>query len=110
KGEFIRLLATRTITKFFAQESKVEPLKFQLLGLSDVKIGYRVRHGRENKPRFWRLDILAQFLKEHSVTAWEVQFAQDKAITSIKAIYLTFVLVVIGQSIALLLVLVNESS
>lgn len=75
EGEFTRLVETQSITKFIAQESENNPLKFSLVGINpSQKLAYIVRHGRNDELRTWRLDTLGTFLKKLKVTSWEVQF------------------------------------
>lgn len=74
EGEFSRLVETQSITKFIAQESESNPLKFSLVGINpSQKLAYIVRHGRNDDLRTWRLDTLGAFLKKLGVTNWEVQ-------------------------------------
>lgn len=74
EGEFSRLVETQSITKFIAQESESNPLKFSLVGINpSQKLAYIVRHGRHDDLRTWRLDTLGAFLKKLGVTNWEVQ-------------------------------------
>jgi len=74
EGEFSRLVETQSITKFIAQESENNPLKFSLVGINPAqKLAYMVRHGRNDELRTWRLDTLGAFLKKLGVTNWEVQ-------------------------------------
>jgi len=74
EGEFSRLVETQSITKFIAQESENDPLKFSLVGINPAqKLAYMVRHGRNDDLRTWRLDTLGAFLKKLGVTNWEVQ-------------------------------------
>jgi len=74
EGEFSRLVETQSITKFIAQESENNPLKFSLVGINPAqKLAYMVRHGRNDDLRTWRLDTLGAFLKKLGVTNWEVQ-------------------------------------
>ncbi|NMU67175.1 hypothetical protein HKA89_00150, partial [Vibrio parahaemolyticus] len=45
EGEFRRLAETRTMTKLIAQESKLHPNKFHLVGIDSGKgIAYAIRH------------------------------------------------------------------
>lgn len=75
EGEFARLVETKSITKFIAQENENSPLKFSLVGInSDHKLAYIVRHGRSDELRTWRLDTLGAFLKKLAVINLEVQF------------------------------------
>jgi len=74
EGEFSRLVETQSITKFIAQESENDPLKFSLVGINpSQQLAYIVRHGRVDELRTWRLDTLGAFLKKLGVMSWEVQ-------------------------------------
>ena len=81
EGELKRLIKTGTVTKFIAQESLTEPLKFCLVGIdTNNRVAYIMRHGRVNELRFWRLDNLAKFLKEQSPSlTLEVQLKQQRS-------------------------------
>lgn len=75
EGEFARLVETESITKFIAQESEDNPLKFSLVGINpSQKLAYIVRHGRNDELRTWRLDTLGAFLKKLGIVNLEVQF------------------------------------
>jgi hypothetical protein len=75
EGEFVRLLATQSITKVLIREAELEALRFCLVGIdTNNRIAYAVRHGRRNVLRHWRLNSLAALLKSHNVSHWEVQF------------------------------------
>ena len=78
EGEFSRLVATKSIIKFIAQESEINPLKFTVVGVNPAqRLAYAMRHGRVNELRTWRLDNLAAYLKKLGVTNFEVQFNQS---------------------------------
>ncbi|NRA70925.1 MAG: hypothetical protein HRU24_07870 [Gammaproteobacteria bacterium] len=78
EGEFSRLVATKSIIKFIAQESEINPLKFTVVGVNpEQRLAYAMRHGRVNELRTWRLDNLAAYLKKLGVTNFEVQFNQS---------------------------------
>lgn len=79
EGNLKQLIKTGTVTKFIAQESYNEPLKFCLVGINIIAgTAYIVRQGRVNELRFWRLDNLAKFLKsQQSEFTLEVQFKQQ---------------------------------
>ncbi len=76
EGEFTRFIESKTILKLIAQESKVEPDKFCLVGVNPhERIGYAIRHGRVDELRTWRLDNLVKFLKKQShAIPFEIQY------------------------------------
>lgn len=78
EGEFKRMVEAGAIDEFVVQESKHITGKFHLLGIKPAeRIGYTVRHGRVDELRTWRVDILAQLLKEWHVRSFKVQYYYD---------------------------------
>lgn len=74
EGEFRRLAETRTMTKLIAQESKLHPNKFHLVGIDSGKgIAYAIRHGRTSDLRVWRLNILVNQVRDMGFENIEVQ-------------------------------------
>ncbi len=64
EGEFRRLAATKSMTRFIAQEAANASSKFHLLGVDEHnQIIYAVRHGRVPDLRTWRIDILVELVK-----------------------------------------------
>ena len=72
--EFIRMINTGTITKFFAQEDINNASKFCIMGLDPVnRIAYTLRHGRTSEYRSRGSKYIEEFFRKNNIIRWETQ-------------------------------------